>query len=107
MKTIVLTAAAADAYEDGADAATFASALAAQSPADVLPTSVSADILSGHGRVRAFREWRSMSPETLSAQLGVDTEALLKLEAGERLLDRETAARISEALDLPSGWLAI
>ena len=48
-----------------------------------------------------------MSPETLSAQLGVDAQALLKLEAGERLLDRETAARISEALDLPSGWLAI
>ena len=107
MKTIVLTAAAADAYEDGADAATFASALAGQGPSDALPASVSADILSGHGRVRAFREWRSMSPETLSAQLGVDTEALLKLEAGERLLDRETAARISEALDLPSGWLAI
>ena len=97
---------AADAYEDGADAATFAAALAAQRPEDVLPAAVSAAILAGHGRPRAFREWRGISTSALSEQTGIAKSVLDEIEAGKRLLDREAAARIGVALDLPAGWLA-
>ncbi len=98
---------AAEAFEDGADAATYAAAMAAQSPEDMLPPEVSAMILDGQGRVRALRKWRSLSVDELAAIANVDPELIAQIELGTRLLDRQLAAQLSSALNVPAGWLAV
>ncbi len=100
-----LLAAAEDAFEDGADAATFAAALEQGAPDDVLPPEISAAILAGKGRLRAFRDWRGIDIDQLSRACGIDSHDIAAIENGERLLNRETAARLSQALSLPSAWL--
>lgn len=100
-----LVAATEDAFEDGADAAAFAAALAAHQPEDVLPAEISAAILRGDGRVRAFRAWRGIDLASLAQSVDLTPLLLEQVETGERLLDRDLAARITQALDLPAGWL--
>lgn len=95
-----------EAFEDGADAAAFAAAMAAMSPQDVLPAEVTAAILAGKGRVRAFREWRGLSPQGLAEAGSLPLNQVTQIEAGEILLSRDAAASIALALDLPAGWLA-
>lgn len=95
-----------DAFEDGADAAAFAAARALLRPEDVLPVSVSGDILAGHGRLAAFRKWRGLALAELAAATGIDDTVLSQIEAGERLIRRDDAARIADALDFPLNWLA-
>ena len=96
-----------EAFEEGADAAAFAAALANMRPEDVLPAEVTADILAGKGRVRAFREWRGLDQETLARDSAIPQEELMRIEAGEVLLSRDAAAALVLALDLPAGWLAV
>jgi len=93
------------AFEDGADAATFAAAMAELSPEDVLPADLTAAILAGKGRLRAFREWRGLELQQLALESGLAEARLEQLEAGEILLSRDDAGRLSEALALPIGWL--
>ena len=102
-----LVAAAENAYEDGADAAAFASALAAMQPQDLLPAAVTASILEGKGRVRAYREWRGLTQAALAVASGLSPEELNQIESGDILLSRDAAARIATALDVPTGWLAV
>lgn len=102
-----LVAAGEDAFEDGADAAAYAAALAAMLPQDVLPAGITAAILSGKGRVKAFREWRGMSQDELAAASSMSADELRDLEEGQTLLSRDAAARIALALDLPTGWLTV
>ena len=93
------------AFEDGVDAATFAAAMAELSPEDVLPADLTAAILAGKGRLRAFREWRGLELQQLALESGLAEARLEQLEAGEILLSRDDAGRLSEALALPIGWL--
>ncbi|MDB5506884.1 MAG: transcriptional regulator, family [Devosia sp.] len=95
----------ADAFEDGADAATYTASLVGLAPEEVLPAEVSAAILRSEGRVRAFREWRGYSLDTLAELSHLPRAMLVEIEAGQRILDRESAARLGIALELPPGWL--
>lgn len=95
----------AEAFEDGADAAAFSAALAAHRPENVLPASVSSAILSGHGRLRALRDWRGYLIEVLSQKTGIEVITLQEIEEGKRLIDRETAACVSDVLNVPFEWL--
>ncbi|KQN73632.1 helix-turn-helix transcriptional regulator [Devosia sp. BK] len=95
-----------DAFEDGADAAAFAAARAALRSEDILPASVSAEILAGESRLCAFRKWRGLDVTDLAVATGIDGMVLTQIEAGDRLFSRDEAARIAEALDLPMSWLA-
>lgn len=101
-----LVTAAEEAFEDGADAAAYDAAIAAMQPEDLLPPDVSAAILNGMGRVRAYREWRGLSRSELAAASGLSGTELEDLENGRRVLSREWAAGLSGALRLPVGWLA-
>lgn len=101
-----LVTAAEEAFEDGADVAAYAAAIAALQPEDVLPPGISAAILRGVGRIRAFREWRGLSEAELAAASGLSETDLNDLENGRRILSREWAAGLSQALNLPAGWLA-
>jgi DNA-binding XRE family transcriptional regulator len=96
-----------EAFEDGADAAAFAAAMADMRPEDVLPAEVTTAILSGTGRIRAFREWRGFSQEALAEASTIPLKHIRQMEAGEILLSREVAANLALALDLPVGWLAV
>ena len=71
-----------EAFEDGADAAAFAAAMSAMSPQDVLPAEVTAGILAGKGRVRAFREWRGLSPQDLAEAGSLPLDQVRQIEAG-------------------------
>lgn len=101
-----LVTAAEEAFEDGADVAAYTAAIAALQPEDVLPPDISAAILKGAGRIRAFREWRGLSEAELAAASGLSETDLNDLENGRRILSREWAAGLSQALNLPAGWLA-
>ncbi len=101
-----LVTAAEEAFEDGADVAAYSAAIAALQPEDVLPPDLSAAILKGVGRVRAFREWRGLSGSELASASGLSETELDDLESGRRVLSREWAAGLSQALNLPVGWLA-
>lgn len=101
-----LVVASEEAFEDGADAAAYAASLAAMRPEDVLPSDVTAAILAGKGRVRAFREWREFSLQQLAEASGITSEALSQIEDGRVMLSRDAAASIALALDLPANWLA-
>jgi hypothetical protein len=102
-----LVASAEEAFEDGADAAAYAAAKAQSGPEDALPAELTAGILAGHGRLRTYREWRGMTIEDLAAKLELPLGELHALEDGSRLLDRETAARVTVVLDIPASWLAL
>lgn len=96
-----------EAFEDGADAAAFDAAMNAMQPQDILPADITAAILKGKGRVRAYREWRGLELAALAKAVELTEQHLSQIEAGETLLSRDTAARIAEVLDLPAGWLAV
>ncbi|WEK04143.1 MAG: helix-turn-helix transcriptional regulator [Candidatus Devosia phytovorans] len=96
-----------EAFEDGMDVAAFDAAMADARPEDILPSDVTAAILGGKGRARAYREWRGLSLAELSHASGLGEVELAGIESEEILLSRDAAARIAEALDLPTGWLAI
>ena len=96
-----------EAFDEGADAAAFAAALADMRPEDVLPAEVTAEILAGRGRVRAFREWRGLSREALANASAIPFDEVMRIETGEVRLSRDTAAALALALDLPAGWLAL
>ena len=66
---------------------------------------LTAAILAGKGRLRAFREWRGLELQQLALESGLAEARLEQLEAGEILLSRDDAGRLSEALALPIGWL--
>lgn len=101
-----LVDAAQEAFEDGADAAAYAHAYATMKPEDLLPPEVSAAILKGKGRLRALREWRGESAAALATASGVAQAELESVEAGRKLLARDAAARLAEALSVPTNWLA-
>ena len=96
-----------EAFEDGADVAAYDAALAAARPEEILPPEVTAAILKGKGRVRAYREWQGISLTKLASDSGLGEEKLRAVEGGETLLTRDVAAKIAQALKLPTSWLAV
>lgn len=102
-----LISASEEAFEDGADVAAYAAALASAAPEDILPADITAAILNGKGRVRAFREWRGMSEQQLAEASELPLDHLKQLESGQIVLSRDAAAGIALALNLPTGWLAV
>lgn len=101
-----LVQAAEEAFEDGADAATYAAAKAALKAEDILPPEVSGFVLKGDSALRAFRKWRGLSQQELSAATGLTQGFLSDLENRNRALTAEVAAKLRQALDLPVSWLA-
>ena len=100
-----LLAAVEEAFEDGADVATYDAAIAAMSPDEALPPSVSAMILKGSSPLRGFRKWREMSQQQLADGAGLTQGFLSDLETGRRSLTVDVAARLRLALGLPASWL--
>ena len=99
---------AADAEEDAADAALFAERMAALAEGTdaVLPLEVSAELHKGASRLRALRKWRGKSQVDIAATLGIAQSYLSALEAGDRRLTDDLAARMAAALDVPLNWVA-
>lgn len=100
-----LVLAAEEAFEDGADVATYDAIIATLTPADILPAEVSAFVTKGDRRVRAFRKWRGLSQQELAASSGLAQGFLSDLENGRRALTEDVAAKLRLALDLPPYWL--
>lgn len=100
-----LVSVAEEAAEDAADAAAFDEAMHGFSPADILPVAVSAFMLQGDSRVRAFRKWRALSQQQLAVASGLAQGFLSDLETRRRPLTAKVAAKLRGALDLPKNWL--
>jgi len=96
-----------EAFEDGADLAAYDAALANAKPEEILPPTVTNAILRGMGRVRAYREWRKLDIAEIAQVTGITEDTLRSIEDGETLLSRDVAARLAEALAVPTGWLAV
>src|SRR5690606_2428109 len=74
-----LVAASEEAFEDGADVAAYTAALAAASPEEILPADITAAILQGKGRVRAFREWRGLNQHELAEASTLPLDHLMQV----------------------------
>ena len=101
-----LVTAAEEAFEDGSDAQAYDDALRAAAPQDILPADVTAAILKGKGRLRAYREWRELSIADLATASGLAEDDVVALEAGTHILSREAGAQLAPALGVPLSWLA-
>jgi DNA-binding XRE family transcriptional regulator len=72
----------------------------------VLPAQVSAAILRGESRLRAVRKWRGETQRQLHAKAEISQGYLSDLESGRRAGTPETIAKLAQALNVPSEWLA-
>ena len=90
--------------EDAEDRMTLL--LAAEARAEEpLPDAVSAAILKGDSVLRALRNWRGFTQAELSVKAGINQGYLSELESRAKTGSSETLTKLSEALDVPSGWL--
>ena len=101
-----LITAAEEAFEDGADVEAYDAALRETGPEDILPAEVTAEILRGVGRLRAYRNWRQLDIAELASASGLAPEEIVDLETGKRILSREQGAQLAPALHVPLSWLA-
>ncbi|RBP14064.1 Xre family transcriptional regulator [Roseiarcus fermentans] len=104
---IRLTALAAEAEEDAADAAAYDEAMAAlEGGVEVLlPAELSALILEGASLLAAVRKWRGLSQAELAQRTGLRQGAVSDLETGRRKGAQPTLERIASALDVPLNWI--
>jgi len=72
----------------------------------VLPPEVSAAILRGDSRMKAFRKWRGETQVHLESKTGIGQGYLSDLETGRRTGTPETIAKLAQALNVPVGWLS-
>jgi DNA-binding XRE family transcriptional regulator len=72
----------------------------------VLPPEVSAAILRGESRLKAFRTWRGQTQLHLAFKTGIGQGYLSDLESGRRAGSLETIAKLAQALNVPVEWLS-
>jgi hypothetical protein len=72
----------------------------------VLPPEVSAAILRGDSRLKAFRNWRDETQAHLHFKTGIGQGYLSDLESGRRTGTPDTIAKLAHALNVPVEWLA-
>jgi len=90
--------------EDAEDRMTLL--LAAEARADApLPESVSTAILKGESLLKALRLWRGVTQVQLAENAGIGQGYLSELEARAKVGSAETLAKLTRALDVPTGWL--
>jgi DNA-binding XRE family transcriptional regulator len=72
----------------------------------VLPAEVSAAILRGESRLKAIRNWRDVTQQSLEFKTGIGQGYLSDLEKGRRTGTPETIAKLAQVLDVPVEWLS-
>lgn len=95
------------AAEDADDVALY-DARKAELAADgvVLPPEVSAALLRGDSRLKAIRNWRGETQQSLNARTGISQGYLSDLETGRRAGTSDTVAKLAQALNVPVNWLS-
>ncbi len=102
-----LTALAAEAEEDAADAAAYVAAKAeiAAGCESMMPAEISASLLRGASLLTSIRKWRGVKQTELAERAGLSQGYLSDLENRRRKGGQETLAAIAKALDVPTNWL--
>jgi ribosome-binding protein aMBF1 (putative translation factor) len=103
-----LAALAAEAEEDADDARTYLEAKAEfiKSGSQSYPADLSALYLQHKSRLGAIRRWRGLSQAALAEKAGVPEKQLADFEAGKSMVDVESLARLTAALDVSRDWLS-
>ncbi|MEO6395254.1 MAG: helix-turn-helix transcriptional regulator [Devosia sp.] len=70
-----------------------------------MPAEVTMALLKGHRRIRAIRNWKTVTQQRLARDAGITRGHLSDLETGGRGVTAETAIAIARALGVPVGWI--
>lgn len=63
-------------------------------------------LADGHSRLAAARKMRSLRPEELAGESGVDVGIINSVESGLDDLTPDQAAKLAAALGIPPSWIA-
>lgn len=103
-----LLAIARDAEEDVDDVAIFDERMAALSEGRdaPLPPEISAALLAGATRLRAFRKWKGLTQVEIAERAGLAQGYISDLDSGRKTGTGETMKAIAKALGVDPAWLA-